>query len=109
MIAEASDQMWLVVKVLKTRNGKGYKLTEGNLIRLDRLRVQNISFAPRNFAEKPALKLFYNSEVDKLLNSNVKDMRSNIINEDKEASCRICLLETNAVSNPFISLESVKG
>ncbi|OMJ87431.1 hypothetical protein SteCoe_10849 [Stentor coeruleus] len=101
MAEEASEKMWLVVKGIKGKNSNGYKLNEGDWIKLGRvrLRVQKISLHPETLSRSSMPDFFNhfdNEEVD------YKQETSNAGETTDSAPCRICLSESSSPDDPLI-------
>jgi hypothetical protein len=95
---ENGEKMWLVVKHYKGTSGNGFKLREGDWVKVGRvkLRVQKLSI----FNEKAPVGLseYFFRGID---NEEVEIKQE--LEEGKENSpCRICLVETGTVADPLI-------
>lgn len=102
MFEETGEKMWLVVKGLKNQSVSGYKLNEGDWIKLGRIRlkVQKISNKPERLSQISMPDFFHSFDADEVDYKN----ESKADGETTEgAPCRICLTETGTVSDPLIS------
>ena len=94
------NKMWLVVKEIKSTKPKGYKLSEGDWLKLGRvkLRVQKIVLNPLKTPENHFPDFFKDNEVD--------DFNERPLSEDgegnKENPCRICLSDAFTQLDPLI-------
>jgi len=111
IIDENSDNydngVWIVVKSVKTNNNKGYPLSEGDLIKLGRIkfRVKEVQGSAIPPSQKP-IKTEANNEHDQSIDASVmntsKVSARNLTNPAAQ-TCRICLSETAEPGNPFFS------
>lgn len=98
---DPSTKMWLIVKDIKSNNLRGYKLNEGDWVKLGRvkLRVQRICLSPTNSVSSALPKFFENNEADIPL-----DKKDFVIETNTEnLPCRICLSESSTSIDPLIS------
>jgi len=112
------DNVWIVVKSLKaTNNNKGYKLCEGDLIKLGRVkfRIKEIRTSPYD-ANSKAKADSKHTKVDEENNVSVvgedsngkkngsKDLETPSSKNNLNAKmCRICLFENCEPNDPFLS------
>lgn len=105
---DPTNKMWLVVKGIKTSKNKGYKLNEGDWLKLGRvrLRVQKIVLSPSNTSQHPFPEFFrdhHREDINDLPESE-KDEKENEENEENRNSpCRICLNEVSTPADPLIT------
>ena len=95
---ENGEKMWLVVKHLKNNSGNGFKLREGDWVKVGRvkLRVQKLSIL--NEKAPIGLSEYFFRGID---NEEVEIKQEQ--EEGKENSpCRICLTETGTALDPLI-------
>ena len=96
-----SEEMWLVVRTVLRKDGhKGYTLSQGDILKLGRIKYkvkELISESSSDFAEKSSFEE-YTQEVTQTDSS------------DKDSGmCRICLCETSESENPLVSPCSCSG
>jgi hypothetical protein len=97
------DKMWLVIKYIKSRGGvKGYKLEEGDIVKLGRLRyrVRKINIQLKEDHNLSRLPSFMYSD-HQIANFEASDVKRST--EKEVPVCRICLSETVSDTNPLIS------
>jgi pSer/pThr/pTyr-binding forkhead associated (FHA) protein len=98
--------VWIVVKSIKPNNNKGYPLSEGDLIKLGRIkfRVKEVQGSPTALAQKP-MKTEANNEHDQSIDASMTSSRASVRNLSNSAAqtCRICLSESAEPGNPFFS------
>jgi hypothetical protein len=95
---DPDDRMWLVIKGLKSQNRSGYKLREGDLLKLGRikLRVQKICVKAGDQIIETMPNLFQSFEA----NGREKEIQSE--DSKDQPPCRICLVETETPDDPLI-------
>lgn len=102
LLSEDPDaSMWLVVKNIRSRNGNALRLREGDWIKLGRVqfKVQKISISTQGTIIGVVPQYFLQSVPDDL------DIKEDLVddNNKENATCRICLCETETESDPLIS------
>lgn len=102
-----SCKMWLVVKEIKGKKVKGYKLSRGDWLKLGRvrLRVQKICLQPTKNSASLLPEFFKNYETelnqDKSFEKSREKKQEN--NEEEEKNpCRICLSDVSEAHDPLI-------
>ncbi|CAG9328907.1 unnamed protein product [Blepharisma stoltei] len=90
-----NERLWLVIKSIRNSGIKGYKICEGDWIRLGRVRLQvkRICTNP-----KANLAIPIESNIEKANFQYFEPFQG-----DEVVSCRICLSNTNSKENPLIS------
>ncbi|CAG9315225.1 unnamed protein product [Blepharisma stoltei] len=94
------EKLWLVVNALKPANGvKGYKLAEGDVIRLGRLkfRVKELKGTP-----SPGLEGFSMHDMMSI-NDGSDELQESPSSRMFKLPCKICLSEANEIDNPLIA------
>ena len=98
---DPNNAMWLVVKNIRSRRGNALRLREGDWIKLGRVqfKVQKISISTQSTVIGVAPQYFLQSVSDDL------DVKEDLVDEagKENATCRICLSETETQIDPFIS------
>ena len=111
-----ADKLWIVVRNTKYKNDLGYRLRQGDNIKLGRiiLKVCELNYdgaesSQHSHKEKstfyiPAKKDFHNNANDQNRdNSNYISNLSKKETQKFKTTCRICLMEENEDNNPLIS------
>jgi hypothetical protein len=101
LIQEASvSKMWLVIREIRTKRPKGYRLSEGDWLKLGRVkfRVQKIVLQPPAAANNSMVEFFFNPQGDR-----EQELCEEENHEDVMAACRICLIEGGTAGDPLIS------
>lgn len=96
-----SSKMWLVIKDVKKRSSLGYKLKEGDWIKIGRvkMRVQKICMQP-NKNSASILPDFFSKHENF---TTVKKISLDNPEGEQKSACRICLNEVESVEDPLIS------
>ena len=100
---DPNNKMWLVVKGIKSSGLKGYKLSEGDWLKMGRvkLRVQKIILSPSVASQYPFPEFFRDTDT--------QDIRDKVFSDADEpntagnAPCRICLSEISTPIDPLIT------
>jgi hypothetical protein len=98
------NDLWLVVKSIKANNNKGYHLSEGDLIKLGRIkyRIKEVQGSPIVPSQKPIKTEVGN---DPSLDASINNLNDSIksVPTNGAHTCRICLSESSEPGNPLVS------
>lgn len=97
-----NNKMWLVIKDLKQRSSLGYKLKEGDLVKIGRvkMRVQRICMQPLRGNASILPDFFKGKQENAELG---KETSVDGTETQEKSACRICLNEVETVEDPLIS------
>ena len=96
---EAGEKMWLVVKHFKSSTGSGFKLREGDWIKLGRvrLRVQKLSVKPEKQSNPSIPEMFFRG-----IDNEEVEIKQETEENKENSPCRICLGDIGTSIDPLI-------
>jgi hypothetical protein len=93
------NKMWLVIKEMKKKSSTGYKLNEGDWLKLGRirLRVQKICLQPLRNSSSILPEFFRKNHEE-----NLEEPQENTGEAQEKSPCRICLNDAASNEDPLI-------
>ena len=97
------NKMWLVIKEIKKKSPAGYKMNEGDWLKLGRvrLRIQKICLQPNRSPSSILPDFFSKNHEEKI--EELEANEENAQEGQEKPTCRICLSDVQTPEDPLIS------